>query len=139
MLNSNKNCLCHLLRKLFFTLMISTVTIIKRTEENERRHAPTLAPAAPEEEVPTTTPPSTPAPRLVARRSWVRSKAHQNISYLYSFLCNGQKISEDFFFLSTIPPKNPENSFALASKKWSNQKNKSTCRQEKMLLRFPDL
>ena len=47
--------------------MISTVTIIKRTEENDRRHAPT--PAAPEEEVPTTTPPSTPAPRLVARRS----------------------------------------------------------------------
>jgi hypothetical protein len=49
--------------------MISTVTIIKRTEENDRRHAPTPAPAAPEEEVPTTTPPSTPAPRLVARRS----------------------------------------------------------------------
>ena len=42
--------------------MISTVTIIKRTEENESRHAPVP-------EVPTTTPPSAPTPRLVATRS----------------------------------------------------------------------
>ena len=60
------------MKAVFFTLMISTVTAIKRTEENERRHAPTPA-AAPEEELEipasSTTPSMSPLPRLVARRS----------------------------------------------------------------------
>ena len=54
--------------------MISTVTAIKRTEENESRHAPTPA-AAPEEELEipassmTPAPSMSPLPRLVANRS----------------------------------------------------------------------
>ena len=59
------------MKAVFFTLMISTVTAIKRTEENESRHAP----EAPEEELEipassmTPAPSMSPLPRLVAKRS----------------------------------------------------------------------